>query len=202
MPYLAGKVSPSGIQPKRLDLNNPGEGDPGNQTAPADSAAAYSPDCGFTPDMYGYKYPRLYNLSYEMPELPFDEKWEMVPVYCACQTGSLCGCDEPDPAYNFTRVVLLDVFGGYDLNYNRGPRLPNATKGCDVWMDGEHRLLINGTLWDGSTKADPDMERTSATGNGTCADTCSSGGVSDALAVTVPLRFVWVAGLLAGLVFV
>ncbi|KAL4891503.1 hypothetical protein BDV59DRAFT_181917 [Aspergillus ambiguus] len=147
VPYLSGEPSPNGVIPKRLDLDF--------VTAPY---PYFGEDlCSVPNSSYAYEYQAKYNWT----ELNLDDAasepytTHLLPVYCCCTLYTVCGCDDYHRNGSFV-PVLLEYLGIYN-----DPQ--NTTNACSVTVDGELALIINGTLANGSTRADRDMQPTKET---------------------------------------
>ncbi|KAL3483218.1 hypothetical protein BJX62DRAFT_249770 [Aspergillus germanicus] len=127
VPYKAGTKSPNGVSPRRFD---------NLAFATVKEAAVKDGACAVPNTSYAYKYESTYNLSNTS-----------IPVYCACDLYSLCGCDDFHKNDSFV-PTLLSYLG-------LGDEARNVSKLCTVSIDGATAILINGGLVNGSTKADP-----------------------------------------------
>ncbi|KAF9892237.1 hypothetical protein FE257_002014 [Aspergillus nanangensis] len=210
VPFLSGDKSPNGMEPIELDLNDPGKHTP-NLTSSMNSTLSaenwYDPyattkSCSFSPLLWAYKYPATTNLTYKATSRPTTWASELVNIYCVCKRDALCSCDYPEPNNNFTGALVNEVYASVDLTRSLRTNMLNFSKVCDVHLNGEHAFLIQGGLDHGSTKADPDMERTSDTPASfyemACPGSCPSG--ASGLSGLIPSA--WIVVLISGLMYV
>jgi hypothetical protein len=75
---------------------------------------------------------------------------ETIPVVCLCQEYSVCGCDK-----NHHSGYFKDLFNG---------PVPHDTDKVQVAdVNGTRKVVINGTLPNGTTRSDPDASGSPAT---------------------------------------
>lgn len=75
---------------------------------------------------------------------------ESLPVVCVCQEFSECGCDQ-----NHNRTYFNDLFDG---------QIPKNTSHVRVAeVNGTEKIFINGTLPNGTTRANPNATGSGAT---------------------------------------
>ncbi|KAF9885870.1 hypothetical protein FE257_012248 [Aspergillus nanangensis] len=159
VPYLSGETSPNGVKPRRLDL--------------VFEAATEYPYfgvelCSVSNSSYAYKYAVPFNWTdISMDDETYGEIFtKLLPVYCCCALNTVCGCDDHHRNSSFVPVLLEQ------LEIGNSPR--NTTNVCNVMIDGDMAFIVNGTLGNGSTMADPEMSPTSERALVTTTRVCSA----------------------------
>lgn len=142
VPYLSGQTSPNGVDPVHFFDMHTIEGE-----------SALTGECAIPNSTYAYKY----QVPYTWTETSYDEEnWgenitTTAPVYCCCALELLCGCDD----FHKNRSFVPALVQNYDF-FRRGKTVPqNSSSLCVVDYQGKTALLVDGTLENGSTKADP-----------------------------------------------
>ncbi|RJE19156.1 Conserved glycine-rich protein [Aspergillus sclerotialis] len=142
VPYASGEDSPNGVHPVRLDLDF-------EEAPPGD---LYGDLCTVPNSSYAYKYNEKW--KWRSSAFKMESFTRFVPMYCCCALYSLCGCDDFHSNSSFV-PTLVDY-----LMESTQPL--NNTHICAVDIDGM-ALIINGTVSNGSTKANPAMDPTTET---------------------------------------
>ncbi|KAL4920146.1 hypothetical protein BDW62DRAFT_177722 [Aspergillus aurantiobrunneus] len=155
-PFKSGDKAPSGLSPRKLD---------NLAFATVDESAVSTGSCAVPNTSYAYQYQSQYRLSSGN-----------VPVYCLCDPYSVCGCDDNHSNSSFVPAMLAYI--GLDTEAR------NVSKACTISLDGATTILVDGSLSNGSTKADPNADdvftRKPRTKSGKC-----GGGTGAAAAVSV-----------------
>ncbi|KAL4863945.1 hypothetical protein BDV12DRAFT_206067 [Aspergillus spectabilis] len=158
VPYPAGEDSPNGVRPERF-LDLPYE--PDLSRIPSDLL------CTVPSSNYAYKYEEEFNwTSISLEEENYGDyvtRW--VPVYCCCGFNTLCGCDDHHRNSSFVAALMEQ------LGVGMSPR--NTSGVCAIDIEGETTLLVNGSLANGSTKADRTVEYLSETVSTTVSTRCA-----------------------------
>ncbi|KAL2864003.1 uncharacterized protein BJX67DRAFT_384183 [Aspergillus lucknowensis] len=160
VPYLSGEDSPNGMHPEQF-IDLPFE------TVPGD----YLPDgqCAVPNSSYAYRYKAKFNwTSISMEEENYGEYvTRFIPVYCTCALYTPCGCDDFHQNTSFVPRLLQE------LGLYMSPR--NVSDLCSIDIKGETALLVNGSLANGSTKADRTVSRLTETVSTTVSTRCLAG---------------------------
>lgn len=110
------------------------------------AALAFWPGSWYRPNVHGYRY----NNEYSFYNATADQN-QTKPVLCGCEDEAPCGCDEPEDRSE--RDDWLDEVIG-------NGSYPHLNKSIvDVGdYEGRSTILINGTLPQDTTLADPDAD--------------------------------------------
>ena len=95
--------------------------------------------------VYAYPYHHPYNFYNQT-----SNRNESLPVVCVCQEFSECGCDD-----NHNSTYFNDLFGG--------PVPKNTSNVRVVDVNGTETIYVNGTLPNGTTRADSSTSDSTAT---------------------------------------
>lgn len=134
-PYTSGKRSPKGLLPGALLL-------------PA-AALLVFPGIWLW-SVYPYYYNRPYTFLNRTVENATDGLNQTLPVVCLCQEFSVCGCDDNNDSKFFDSLVGN---GSYDAL--------NKSLVTVSMVNDTRSLVINGTLPNGTTAADPNASAAS-----------------------------------------
>ncbi|KAL4937345.1 hypothetical protein BDV06DRAFT_232645 [Aspergillus oleicola] len=159
VPYQSGTKSPNGMLPERFE-NLPYE--PDLSRIPSDLL------CQVPNSNYAYKYQKGFNWTHmegETGNYEYVTTW--VPVYCCCAFDGLCGCDDYHRNEYFVDALLEE------LGLGNAPR--NSSSVCAVDVDNETMILVQGSLANGSTKADNTVEYLTETVSTTVSSRCMAG---------------------------
>lgn len=116
--------------------------------------------CTIPNPSYAYKYKGKWTWS------PKSEGDTLLPMYCCCALHGVCGCDDVKDSRDFVTTLL-----NYLLVFSV-PDIVNNSHVCSANIGGGQAIIVNGTLVNGSTKADPSIKPATVTYSYTTTEYC------------------------------